>query len=611
MDKPSPSRTPWLVLAGIALLAAAVATWSAVQSGKSPHARPDPFPLPTISKSPFRNTSPEARYLGSEACRSCHEREFDSFRATAMGRSMALVDSHREPPDGDFEHPASKRRYEVRRRDGQVWHRELLLAEGPEEVLLAEFPLKYVVGSGHHSLTYLVEDDGFLMESPVTWFTSRQAWRMSPGYDDPKQPGFQRGIGSDCLFCHAGQSAAKDKSMHRMAVQETAISCERCHGPGSLHVDRHSSSGSKTEGNDDTIVNPAHLSRDLAESICQQCHLRTTAVVPARGRTLADFRPGLPLEEFQYAYLPDGPVSSMKVTGHVEQMHASRCFQQSDKLTCVTCHDPHHEPPPAERTTHYNTACLACHAAEQCKVDDERRRRESPENHCVQCHMPQTPTEITHLAFTHHRIGLHASAPSEDRPETEVKLRSFYDLSQVSELDRTRSLGLAYLQAAEAASDEALSKRYRDQAFELVSSAYDAGLPDALLDVALARLYFDRHDVSAMGYAETALADPKLTGLDRCNALSVLANVLIKQGRTSQAADTLRQLVEARRQPADWLLLAQCEQLLGHPDAAEQAMMKAVQINPRLHGVHQQFAEFYRRLGNRERAQWHEQRAAP
>src|SRR5262249_43627539 len=148
----------------------------------------------------------------------------------------------------------------------------------------------------------------FLVESPLTWYASRQAWGMSPGYDDPQQAGFQRGVTEGCLFCHAGQARAVGQSWHRIEVQEAAIGCERCHGPGSLHVERHAGRPGRPGGGADyPTVTPPRLSRELAESVCQQCHLRPTAVVPVRGRKLADFRPGLPLQDFVEAYQLDRP----------------------------------------------------------------------------------------------------------------------------------------------------------------------------------------------------------------------------------------------------------------------------------------------------------------
>src|SRR5439155_18402858 len=139
---------------------------------------------------------------------------------------------------------------------------------------------------------------------------------------------------------------------------------------------------------DDTIVNPARLPRELAEAVCQQCHLRPAAVVVARGRKPADFRPGLPLQDFLHAYEPDEPTAAMTVVGHVEQLHLSRCYREKNTLTCLTCHDPHAEPEPKDKVAYYRAACLGCHQPAECKVDHARGQRESPENDCVKGHMP-------------------------------------------------------------------------------------------------------------------------------------------------------------------------------------------------------------------------------
>ena len=42
--------------------------------------------------------------------------------------------------------------------------------------------------------------------------------------------------------------------------------------------------------------------------------------------------------------------------------------------------------------------------------------RESLANDCVQCHMPHSPTDIPHLAFTHHRIGIYDNPPAAPLP---------------------------------------------------------------------------------------------------------------------------------------------------------------------------------------------------
>ncbi len=614
------SLHPWLVPGlVVAALVAVPVVWLSVSGGKSepvptPPVEPEPsFPLVPLSASEYLNTGPDAHYIGSEACRKCHPDRHESFRQTGMGRSMAEVDLQREPSNVTFDHAISKRTYQVVRKDGQLWHREFLLGAKPE-VVLSEYPMKFVVGSGRHSLTYLCEVDGFLAESPVTWYTSRRAWDMSPGYNVPDQVGFERATGEGCLNCHAGRAEAIGGSLHRMKVIEPAIGCERCHGPGSLHVEKHRDAPLKPgkRQHDLSIVNPSRLSRDLVESICQQCHLRPTAVIVARGRTFADFRPSLPLQDVLQAFQLESENSSMTVVGHVEQMHLSRCYQRSPTLTCITCHDPHGAPKADEQVAYYRRVCQGCHHAprSECKVPDARQQKESPNNDCVHCHMPRSATEIPHLAFTHHRIGVH-DRPVATKPAGEATLAPFADMSRFPEIDRQRSLGLAYLEAANRQRDPQRMQFQRARALDLLTGVRAAGLRDSILDASLARLRFDLGTGDVLSLADSALSQPGFVGQERCNALFLRADALAAARQWSEAADTLRQLTALRRHTVDWLLLADCERALGHTDAWAEALATAARISPRHVRVHQALAAHFQKLGNAEKAEWHRRRAVP
>ena len=566
------------------------------------------------ASSPYKNTQPGVQYVGSQACVACHEQEHESYQHTGMAQSMGTVDLAREPPDGRFDHELSKSRYEVRRKDGQMWHRELLLTHGDEEVLLQEYPVKYVTGSGRHSLTYLVEEDGFLMESPITWYTSRKAWGMSPGYDLPNHSSFEREIGETCLFCHAGQIKPEGKSLHRVQVIEAAIGCEQCHGPGELHVARHNQIAKGTPPNtdsnlDDTIVNPVRLTRELSEAVCQQCHMRGAASVLVRGKSPSDFRPGLSPSEFVQHYELDVPSTQMSVVGHVEQMHQSKCYQATKTFSCLTCHDPHGEAAEAS-AEHYIRVCTSCHQPEACRVSPERRQKESPENDCVACHMPQTPTDIPHLAFTHHRVGIHDSAmkPSESPPPA-ATLRPISEISGRRPSDQ-RSLGFAYLEAANKELDLARRKVFQSQAFSILSEVRAAGGVDGPADVWLAILRFERGMPEVTRYAQSALSDPQLSGQELCNALFFRADSQFQQKRYGDAVQTLQELGKLRRNSVQWLLMAQCQQALGNEVAMEEALLKAVQINPRLGNIHMKLAEIYRQRGDERRAKYHERRSS-
>jgi predicted CXXCH cytochrome family protein len=533
---------------------------------------------------------------------------------------MAALDPAQEPPDAAFDHPLSERRYEIRRKDGRLWHSEFLHSPGTQEVVLAEYPIQYVIGSGRHVRMYAVEVDGFLVESPVSWYASRQAWGISPGYDTVDQPGFARPIPDRCLYCHAGQSEAVGASMHRIAVSEAAIGCERCHGPGSLHVARQEARQESADklpgGTDTTIVNPTRLPRDLAEAVCQQCHLRTRATVVTRGRKEADYRPGLPLQDFRQEYVLDTPDRPMTIVGHVEQMHRSRCYQAAETFSCLTCHDPHDSCRTRRPDEHYDAICKGCHQPQQCTVSEQRRHQESPENNCIHCHMPRTPTEVPHVAFTNHRVGIFSEPPAgaqgavPEEPHLGL-LRPFLDDSGQSDIDRKRSLGLAYLDQSTRPDDVSEVVYYQQRSLKLMSEVQASGLQDAVLDASLARVRSQLNLDGALQDAERALALPDLVGQDRCVALYSVAYARAKEGRYAEAMTALDELTGLRRHEADWLLRADCERGLGHAAEAAEALAMACRINSRLWEVHRHLANYYRQQGDVERAAWHQQRAVP
>src|SRR5262245_38311791 len=117
-------RTVLCAVVGLALLVGAGSgAWLLYARRGSP---PVEAPKEGPPSSPFLNARPGVEYVGSAACVRCHEGHADSFHRTGMGRSMAPVDLRREPPDAAYDHSPSQRRYQVVRKDGKMFHRELL-----------------------------------------------------------------------------------------------------------------------------------------------------------------------------------------------------------------------------------------------------------------------------------------------------------------------------------------------------------------------------------------------------------------------------------------------------------------------------------------------------
>jgi hypothetical protein len=594
------------------------------ESSLPPNAELPPLPLAEVR---FANVAPGVAFVGAEACRQCHAEEHASYLATPHSRALApLATSERPsaaPAGSEFRHPRTGREYEVltsdrEMRPSEMRHSETLLDSAGNPALAADWPLAWAIGSGNHTQSYLVQVDEWLVESPITWYASTGRWDLSPGYDRPGNPSFERIADLGCLVCHAGRVESRGGSRYRVNIHEQAISCESCHGPGGLHVARHEhSTGAIGSGElagepDSTIVHPGRLDRAASESLCAQCHLRGAATVPTRGRTITDYRPGQRLEDFRVDYVLSRQSEVMNVVGHVEQMRLSACYQKSESLTCLSCHDPHASPAVAERVGFYRAKCLACH--DDCAQAEVERRRQQPDDDCAACHMPRRPTDLQHVAFTHHRIGLHrpeaAAKGGEPPAERFIPTDELVPLAVPADwpdAERKRSLGLAWLEFAEKNQTSAASQEVlRSRAGRLLESAYGEGMRDASTVAALARLSWERGNLRrARELAGETLRLPDRDSGAHTSAYVVLAAVARDEGNPAASAEALEHVVADRRQSQDWLLLGECRLELGNFAGAVAAFEKAAEIHPFRPDVHEALSAAYLNLRDSPRAALH------
>jgi hypothetical protein len=336
-----------------------------------------------------------------------------------MGRSLSRIAS--APPvsmpgsGGSVSFKSGSLQLTVERRGGREIHREAQLDGQGRVVAAIEAEVHYALGSGSRGVAYLTERDGRLFQSPISWYSQKQRWDLSPGYEQHNFH-FDRPIESQCLFCHANRPEPVEWTVNRYEEPifrlGEAIGCERCHGPGELHTRGQD----LVDGRDLTIVNPRHLEASLRAAVCEQCHLLGDQRIGRPGRDEFDFRPGLPMIDFCAVY---GRVSQtgLKAVGQVEQMKASRCFRASEgRFGCTSCHDPHQVPKALEKTAYFRQRCLNCHEEKPCTLPAPARLAASRDDSCIECHMPKTKsTEIVHISTTDHRV---LRVPSGELTET-------------------------------------------------------------------------------------------------------------------------------------------------------------------------------------------------
>jgi hypothetical protein len=442
-----------------------------------------------------------ALFVGNQACSGCHAEIYRSYTLTPMAMSSGR--NLRPLTPGSIRHPASQVRYDIDA-NGMV-----RLAKGEKR---DQRQLSYYIGSGVAGRSFAYARDGFLFEAPVTWYAQTSSWDVSPGYAQDSVSRWSRPIEPSCLFCHASQTRWREGTQNAYAdpaFDQNGVVCERCHGPGSLHIEGKA-----------RMVDPARLAPARRDAVCAQCHLSGQARVARVGRQLTDYRPGDVLSDFVAYFVADiartrpGDFerNSFQVNSHVEKLAESQCKRSAgDRLWCGTCHDPHTVPAASERAGWFRAKCLTCHAAAQCARGFD----------CTACHMPKSRAADAggHGVFTDHSIPrMTPSAPAgraAAQPEALWQLRGF------SAADAgNRELGLAYAEAGVRTG----SRRQQAEALRLLTAAPQ----DAEVQVRLADLEERAgHSGRALALYQTALRnDP--------NALVALVNLGRLYGSSGQ-----------------------------------------------------------------------------
>jgi hypothetical protein len=524
-----------------------------------------------VSASPFRNVGPGVGYVGDATCARCHSSIAESYRSHPMGRSV-VTGAGSESASARATFDAGGYRYEVERGDGRLIHREKRLNETGRPVAEVSAPVSHAIGSGRRGLSFLVEREGFVAQSPISWYSQARRYDLAPGYR-ARNLHFERTTLPECLACHADGANPAGGAFNHYATpfDLKPIGCERCHGPGALHV---GGPGLGREGFDPTIVNPRRLSPALRESVCQQCHLQGDQRVVRRGRGSADFRPGLPLDEFVSVFFESAKLGHAKAVGQVEQMEASRCYKASGgALGCISCHDPHRLPAPERRVDTYRTSCLACHESRGCSLPEPDRRARQHDDSCIACHMPRRDAaDIAHVSMSDHRIP---RVPGIEGPDSSHEAAGAHPAGT----DALMQFGPRRPDGPPALEDG------RDLGIALFRAARPVWRPNAPMGA-------ERRAVTLLNAA--LVAHP-----DDVPAMEAKAHLLWMQGDTVEARATFQSALRSAPDHERILeMSAVLAQTLGRRDEALSLLRRAVALNPYCADYHRRLARLHADIGD-------------
>jgi len=384
-------------------------------------------------------------------CAQCHEKIYDSYEKTPMARGSGRASAGL--PEGEFSDPASGVLYRVFMRDGKAWLTYDRQASQDRPALHGEHQLLLYLGSGDLGRAYLYEVDGQWFETRINYYSLAHRWQMAPGNEGEKWMSSPLLIDSSCLHCHASAVQTplpgSENRFVGLPFRQVGVGCSSCHGDPAQHV--------ATFGTV-SMVNPAKLAPRQRDSVCLQCHIEGNAAVFQAGASLSQFRPGDDLSHYVTYFVEASAQSGgQRAVSQYEALMHSACKKASgDRLTCITCHDPHYVPSAAERVHYYRSKCLMCHTGVKMAT---QHFPEQPD--CTVCHMPTLKTtDISHNELTDHDIQ---ARPVVNEPSLELAdMRNRDVLVPVfGEQAGDRALGLAYAQLADrgdrAAGEMALS----------------------------------------------------------------------------------------------------------------------------------------------------------
>lgn len=350
-------------------------------------------------------------YVGSDACASCHEKEYrewwESLHSKMEQPATAGTIRGSFTPDGTIVALAGGRRLAMIANEGRFF------VEAPDSAGSQRlYPVERTVGNRHKQRYLTRFPDGSWRALPVQWNASDGRF-VEWGHLASGKPG-SGGFWADdawqwqlkCAGCHTtGLDLGYEPSSktYRTRWKDLAIGCEACHGPGEVHVD--------AKGGRENIVCPSRLPRARQDDVCGKCHSRGTAGpeegapggLPGRIAYPYNMIPGAVLDEHFVQVTPERNPGDYWGDGSSKNHHQQLTDWRNSVMhrhggdrapSCTTCHEPHRASE-LRGSIEDNGLCITCHdalgssealAAHSGHGGDPLA---NPGARCVECHMPR------------------------------------------------------------------------------------------------------------------------------------------------------------------------------------------------------------------------------
>ncbi len=333
------------------------------------------------------------QYAGASTCISCHKNINDSYVHTAHYNTSRIasatsINGSFTPPANEFAYSASMK--VIMEKHGDKFYQTAYV----NGIKTESHPFDIAIGSGRKAQTYLYHAGDEIHQLPISYFVPSASWANSPGFP-ANTIFFSRNIPSNCFSCHASAAnievvqtgSLTPREKYLPGQQILSIDCERCHGPAKLHVEYQTAHpGDKVAK---YITSIKTLSRTQKTDLCGICHSGNKNWQ----KSIFEFKPGDALDNYRFPDFMHPDANSIDVHGNqVQLLMASKCYQQSATLTCISCHNVHEKE--SQDMAVLSQKCIACHTQANhnfCTLKPEAGV--VLQANCIDCHMPAIPSK--------------------------------------------------------------------------------------------------------------------------------------------------------------------------------------------------------------------------
>ena len=334
---------------------------------------------------PLANTHesemPKAQFVGTEVCKSCHERAFEEWKGSHHDQAMKVADTSTVLGDfnnASFNSNGVKSRF-FKKEDG--YYVNTVGHDGQAH----DYKIVYTFGIYPLQQYIVAFPDGAYQCLQTAWDTQKKQWfdlqpNLKIAHDEWLHwTGNAMRWNTACADCHSTdlrKNLDVASGVYKTSFKEINVGCEGCHGPGSNHAQFYQ------EGTTGTPP-PLYMHRNMPSKMmvqkCARCHSRRSQLTPYfdyEGHFLDHYDPSVIQSP---TYETDGQI--------LDEDYVYGSFVQSkmyaNGVACRDCHNVHS----LKLLKTGNALCLDCH----------EKKYDLPEHHfhqigtqaaqCINCHM--------------------------------------------------------------------------------------------------------------------------------------------------------------------------------------------------------------------------------